>query len=145
MGYRIQQVNDIVSPNIPLGVDIVPKDSGLFKLVYSTNEQAKINLKTLLLTRPGERYHQPEFGCNLLNVLFEPITDFIKDDILTYITDAVSYWLPYISLDVLDVETHLDNPDLQHDIKIAIEFSVSEFDTQQITIFANEDGSIIVG
>jgi hypothetical protein len=43
------------------------------------------------------------------------------------------------------VETYLDNPTLEHNIKIAIEFSVSDFDTQQITIFANEDGTIIVG
>ena len=145
MAYRIQTVNDITSPNVPLGVKLTDKNSGMFQPIYSTNEQAKVNLKTLLLTRPGERYHQPTFGCNLLNALFNPITDFIKDEISDYIQNAVSIWLPYITIDTLDVETFLDQPNLEHNIKISIEFSVSDFDTQKITIFANEDGTVVVG
>jgi phage baseplate assembly protein W len=80
-----------------------------------------------------------------LNVLFNPITEFTPNEISEYIVDAVSKWLPYINLDALNVETYLDNPTLDHSIKISIDFSVSDFDTQQITIFANEDGTIIVG
>jgi phage baseplate assembly protein W len=145
MAYKIQTVNDITSPDIPLGIELTDVQSGTFNSIYSTNKQARVNFKTLLLTRPGERYHQPAFGCNLLNVLFNPITEFTPNEISEYIVDAVSKWLPYINLDALNVETYLDNPTLEHNIKIAIEFSVSDFDTQQITIFANEDGTIIVG
>ena len=145
MAYKIQTVNDITSPDIPLGIELTDVQSGTFNSIYSTNKQARVNFKTLLLTRPGERYHQPAFGCNLLNVLFNPITEFTPNEISEYIVDAVSKWLPYINLDALNVETYLDNPTLEHNIKIAMEFSVSDFDTQQITIFANEDGTIIVG
>jgi phage baseplate assembly protein W len=145
MAYKIQIVNDITSPDIPLGIELTDAQSGTFNSIYSTNKQARVNFKTLLLTRPGERYHQPTFGCNLLNVLFNPITEFTPNEISEYIVDAVSKWLPYINLDALNVETYLDNPTLDHSIKISIDFSVSDFDTQQITIFANEDGTIIVG
>ena len=145
MAYKIQIVNDITSPDIPLGIELTDAQSGTFNSIYSTNKQARVNFKTLLLTRPGERYHQPTFGCNLLNVLFNPITEFTPNEISEYIVDAVSKWLPYINLDALNVETYLDNPTLEHSIKISIDFSVSDFDTQQITIFANEDGTIIVG
>ena len=145
MAYRIQTVNDITSPDVPLGVKMTDKNSGIFRFVYSTNEQTIVNLKTLLLTRPGERYHQPTFGCNLLNIIFEPNISELKPEIGEIITVAINEWLPYISIDAIDIITADDDPSITHDIRIMIEFSVSDFDTQTITIFANEDGTIIVG
>ena len=145
MAYRIQTVNDITSPDVPLGVKMTDKNSGMFQPVYSTNEQTIVNLKTLLLTRPGERYHQPTFGCNLLNIIFEPNISELKPEIGEIITVAINEWLPYISIDAIDIITADDDPSITHDIRIMIEFSVSDFDTQTITIFANEDGTIIVG
>ena len=39
------------------------------------------NIRNLLLTNKGERVGQPEFGCGLLQILFEPMSDSLIDDI----------------------------------------------------------------
>ena len=46
---------------------------GAFAVNYTTIQQAKDNLINLIMTRKGERVHQPEFGCDIWKILFEPI------------------------------------------------------------------------
>ena len=70
MGYKIQpvQTNSAVD-NTALGVEINFNGPGVFVPVYSTDQQALNNLKNLLLTRIGERYDNPAYGTNLLNII----------------------------------------------------------------------------
>lgn len=145
MAYRIQTVNDVTSPDIPLGINLTDKNSGTFESIYFTDKQTLVNLKTLLLTRKGERYHQPTFGSNLLYIIFEPNVSALKEDIIDTITEAVNEWIPYISIETIDVITNEDDPTLEHNIKVTIEFSINNFDEQKITIFVNEDGTLLVG
>jgi len=57
MGYRIQTIDDqIIKPETGLGVDLSFNNSGIFKTLYTTNKQARANIRNLLLTRKGERY-----------------------------------------------------------------------------------------
>ena len=69
MAYQI--IEPLINPVDvrPLGIRL---DVQSFTPLYLTTDQAYENLKTLLLTRKGERYHQPNFGTRLLNILFEP-------------------------------------------------------------------------
>ena len=46
--------------------------NAVFKSVYTTSEQTLARMKTLLLTRKGERYQLPTYGTNLLDILFQP-------------------------------------------------------------------------
>ena len=46
------------------------KNSGLFSLSYSTEEQSASNLKNLLLTKKRERPFQPEFGSDVYTLMF---------------------------------------------------------------------------
>ena len=65
--------NTYVGLSFPLG----HSGGGLFNRSKTLAEQARHNLKNLLLTNLGERAHQPEFGSRLLEVVFE-----FKDDAL---------------------------------------------------------------
>ena len=49
----------------------VSGNPGVFGLSYSTEDQAVSNLKTLILTKKGERFMQPDFGTTLVDSLFE--------------------------------------------------------------------------
>lgn len=93
--------------------------SGLFNRTKTLAEQARHNLKNLLLTNLGERPHQPEFGSRLLEVVFE-----FKDDALIeqVINEAVDQWLPYISIN--SVTTVVDNSNPNR-LNVSIDFSVS--------------------
>jgi hypothetical protein len=94
-----------------------------------------------LLTRKGERYLQPNFGTDLLNLVFEPNVTELKEFITDTITDAVSFWLPYIIITNLEIVTQEDDPNMIHDIKISVTFTVSGTESEKtITIFAGQDG-----
>jgi phage baseplate assembly protein W len=139
MAYRVTE--PIINP-----VDIKPLGIPLssFKEVYLTTDQAFENLKTLLLTRKGERYRQPTFGTDLLNILFQPNTNLIKQAVSDIITTPVSEWLPYITIEQIDVRTNEDDPSLNYNIEIIISFSVDQYSTQTITVAASEEGVIKV-
>jgi phage baseplate assembly protein W len=139
MPYQV--IEPLINP-----ADITPLGLGLssFTPIYLTTDQAFENLKTLLLTKKGERYHQPTFGTRLLYVLFEPNTELIKEQIETIITQPVSIWLPYITIEDIDIVTAEENPDLYYNIQITISFSVAQYSTQTITFGVTDTGLLEV-
>jgi hypothetical protein len=56
------------SPQLPLRYDSV---DGYYKLNKTVGEVAKQNIKMVILTCPGERIMNPDFGVGLRNFLFE--------------------------------------------------------------------------
>ena len=139
MAYQI--IEPLVNP-----ADIKPLGIALqsFTPIYLTTDQAFENLKTLLLTRKGERYQQPEFGTSLLNILFEPNTSLVKQAIDDFITQPVARWLPYINIEDINVVTPEDDPNLDYNIQVTISFSVAQYSTQTITFSAAESGVLEV-
>ena len=94
-----------------------------FAMTKNSLEQSQHNLKNLLLTYPGERVGQPEFGCKLRELVFEHIDEEelpvrIEDEI----KDSVSKWLPYIN--IISVET-LTQDDDKSKIYVKIKYSTS--------------------
>lgn len=146
MAYQVVPVNNIVTVtnNIGLGVAFSTGTHGLFSSIYTTPEQVKQNLKSLLLTRIGERYMQPTFGTNLLNIVFEPNISDLKEDIEDLITVPINYWLPYIDIDTVDIITNEDDPNLIHNLQITIKYSTKNFSGQSITFTTTTSGMISV-
>ena len=94
---------------------------GFFPTSKTLREQVSSNIKNLLLTSKGERVGQPEFGTDVTSILFEPITPDIGDRLESSITDGISQWLPYVTIQNIFVSTPDDQP---NSIFISIEFSV---------------------
>lgn len=147
MGYRVISVDTNVFATgdpVALGISYQSTDR-VFTSVYTTIEQALLNLKTLLLTRIGERYGYPQFGTHLLNVVFQPISDEIKNDIKDIITEPISTFLPYITVDEIDIKTPVDDPNMtEHVVSIRLTFSVGAFDTRAILLEATNTGILTV-
>ena len=72
--------------------------NGYFQVAYNALTQTKTNLTNLILTKKGERVMQPEFGCNLHNILFEQITDDIRANSRGAIEEAVQVWMPFVTI-----------------------------------------------
>jgi len=144
MAYRIQTIEDITTKSeIGLGVDLSFGNPGIFKTLYTSNDQAKANIRNLLLTRKGERYNQINFGTNLLSLVFEPSNDNLKELISAEISAALNFWLPYIVVQNLEILNVDDDPSLQNTIKIQLTYTVDGFSTDTITVIAKEDSSTI--
>jgi phage baseplate assembly protein W len=145
MAYQIiSNLENLVTPQKILGVSFSNENNVTFKPIYTSVDQASVNLKNLLLTRIGERYHQPTFGTNLLNVIFEPNIADLKEDILDLILEPINYWLPYLNIDNVEIITYEDDPTLNYSVTISITFSVNNLDTRTIKFNVSETGNLTV-
>jgi|TARA_R100001509_G_scaffold20912_5_gene10891 phage baseplate assembly protein W len=90
---------------------------GFFYKTKTVLEQSKANLQNLLLTTPGERIFQPEFGSQLKSIVFEQGVD-VPNRIEEAIRSAVDRFLAYINI-INVFTTQQDNQ-----VNVSIEFSV---------------------
>ena len=117
-----------------------------FAMTKNSLQQAHHNLKNLLLTSPGERAMQPEFGSNMRALCFEQIDDNLPTKIEEEVRRAVGVWLPYINIQ--EVNTLTEEQD-QNKIHVEIKFSttLSPQSKEAITIDATTGtgGSSTIG
>lgn len=140
MAFIYENINETNTTNNEIGLGVkLTNLSSVFSTLYTIPEQSKENLKSLLLTRIGERYMLPEFGTNLLNLVFDMNSNTIKEVINDTITSAISVWLPYITIEELDIKTIEDDPSLIHTIEISLTYSVQNFSTDTIKIFVTDN------
>ena len=145
MGYEVIQLNTLnLQTNTALGIDLKFNENGVFTPLYTELQQAYANLKNLLQTVPGDRFYYPSYGCNLLNVIFEPSSVELKEYINTTIQQSISRWLPYITISNLEVKTAEDDPDSPNNIHITLNTELNGIELQSITIFSNENGIVTI-
>ena len=101
-----------LNPNTYIGLSFpLRKDKfNDFAMTKNSLEQARHNLKNLLLTFPGERVGQPEFGSRLRALCFEQQDDELPSQIEEEVRQSVSSWLPYINIQ--EVNTLTEDGDL---------------------------------
>jgi phage baseplate assembly protein W len=127
--------NKAIGVQLPLGGD------PLFKLSYTTEEQAISNLKNLLLTRKGERPFQPLFGSDIYSLLFEQISENINTELENSLRDDIKFWLPYIIVDDIIVDSKEDLNRI--DISLRVRVTENGANTQ-ITIFVTDQGNVSI-
>jgi phage baseplate assembly protein W len=72
-------------------------------------ERVRERILQVLFTSPGERVHQPEFGCGLLNLVFEPADPVVAAAVEFTVGQALVRWLGReILLDGVDVDARGD-------------------------------------
>ena len=124
---------------------------GPYNLITDFESLATQNLKMLVLTNPGERMMDPNFGVGLRKYLFELNIDKTYTDIQTKIIEQVSRYLPYIKIQKVQVsspEAHrsrrskdIVNPDnYPNQIKVSIYFKVVPLNiTSELEIDVNNN------
>ena len=144
MAIELGKVNvtDLTENNykvLGIGINRTSDSNGIFAVNYTTLSQAKDNLINLIMTRKGERTMNPNFGCDVWNLLFEQIDDAsLNIKIENSIMDAVKTWLPYIKVEqiIFDYDDKdIDANTISLDIKFSLASNTSL--TGQITIDIN--------
>jgi phage baseplate assembly protein W len=108
-------------------------NGGYFNQAFSSFDQAKSNLKNLLLTNKGERIMQPNFGTGLQALLFEQLDAEFESKLEETITKNVNYWLPYINIHQIDIEMTDEMKD-RNIANMSIQFTVgNQINTEEIT------------
>ena len=101
----IQDRDDDVFIGINLPFKKSEGSEGYFLSTTTTIEAVKNNVKLLLSTDKGERIFQPNLGVGLRRFLFEPITGETTLAIQNEIVDTFNFWLPFVSIKDIKVET----------------------------------------
>lgn len=87
---------------------------GFFEMNQTTVDAVREDIKVLLLTKKGERVVNSSIGTNipiLAGQLFEPVKrEELEFKIKNEIKDALANWMPYVSLESLQVFTEVDKP-----------------------------------
>jgi phage baseplate assembly protein W len=89
-------------------------------------------IQGILLTRKGERPFQPELGCDVQNMLFEPLDYASAGTIKQEIRETIGRYEPRVTVEKLTCEPDFDNNgynvEMQYtivgrdDIPVAVEF-----------------------
>jgi phage baseplate assembly protein W len=99
--------------------------NGSFETNATTIQAVADDLKMLIITNHGERVAQYTYGANLRSVLFEPNDPSIKQKVSDLIFAAVQEWMPFVSINQLDVILPSEDLSLNvNSIKVKIYFSV---------------------
>ena len=82
-----------------------------FNLLQSYEEVATQNLKMLVLTVPGERMMDPDFGVGARRFLFEQMTEDTFQSFKSRLLQQQQKYLPYLLIKDVTFVSSLNNPD----------------------------------
>ena len=122
---------------------------GFFEMNNTTRDAIREDIKILLLTKKGERVVKSSIGTNipiLAGQLFEPA---IKEDLEPQITlevkSALERWMPYVTLESLQVFTAADVPRgvalQQTQILVVMEYIVNNSEAMRDSIQLTVNGA----
>lgn len=103
IGYRIDPLD--LDTRKAIGVKVPFTKKGVFQFNYTTKDQIKSNLINLLLTSPGERYHEPLYGVGIRDILFDQNIETNQriQNLKSRIDQNIAFHLPQIELTNLKV------------------------------------------
>ncbi len=87
------------------------KENG-FALLQSYEEVATQNLKMLVLTTPGEKMMDPDFGVGVRRFLFEQMTEDTFQSFKSRLLQQQQKYLPYLSIQDVKFTSSLNNQDI---------------------------------
>jgi phage baseplate assembly protein W len=94
--------------------------NAVFDPNYETRNAIKVNLINFLLTNPGERPDNPEFGGGLREFIFTQIQsdnlEFLREDV----QNKISNNFPNVSIENLNVLSNSDNNEITVEISYSI-------------------------
>lgn len=105
-----------------------------FNQAFTSYQQVKSNIKNLLLTKKLERIMNPGFGSGLQELLFEQNDEVLISDIEEAINDAVEKWLPYVSIEDVNVRATNQQKD-RNEIYVSITFRMRNSPTLESVSF----------
>ena len=108
---------------VAIGVTLPFNGSAVFNQSFTTKEQVKSNLINLILTSPGERIMNPDFGIGIRDLIFEQVVD--AESLKGQIIDSAARYVPEI--EILDLTTRRvsdsTNPEI-YQLRIAITYAL---------------------
>ena len=94
-----------LAPKLPL----TPKRADGYQTLKTVKDVVRQNLKNLVLTSPGERIMDLDFGVGVRNYLFEFDTVMVREDIRNRVKEQVEKYLPFVELTSVFITSPTDS------------------------------------
>ena len=107
---------------IGLELPLTHTQEGYFKRTKTALEQAKSNIRNLLLTNKGERLGNPTFGTNLLSLVFTQENTDLEARVEEEIRASMSEFLPNIN--IVNIQTDFSDENMSTAI-VNLRFSLN--------------------
>jgi uncharacterized protein len=82
-------------------------DDGPYLTIKEMEDLATQHLKMIVLTSPGERVMDPDFGVGIRNYLFEQETPLLTNEVRSNIKKQVDRYSPFIK--IIKINTSIDS------------------------------------
>src|SRR6476660_7562664 len=89
--------------------------------LLTDEDDIQSSLEILLSTRQGERVMRQDYGCNLDEMVFEPLTTTFKTYIKDLISTAILYYEPRIQVNKIELD---DTGEMEGKILISVDYTV---------------------
>jgi hypothetical protein len=107
------------------------KISSKVEMTYG-REDIERSLEILLSTRPGERVMQPDYGCNLDRLLFEPLDASLKSYMEDVVKTAILYHEPRITVDKVEI---LEVSDFSGEVRLVVDYMIRTTNSRYNFVF----------
>lgn len=117
----LQTFNDYaIGITLPLQIGDVA-----FNQSFTTLEQVRTNIKSLLLTKRGERVMQPNLGSGLDELVFDMNDENLATDLEDTIVSTLEQWLPYVTVEEINIEQTDELKDTNR-VNISLTFRIGD-------------------
>ena len=140
MAYIVRNVDILdLKPSTGVGIALPFNGPTGINTTFTTKDAIKSNLLNFILTGKRERIMNPNFGSGVRDLLFEPITENITDQIENLIYGGVETFFPQVQINTLTVELDPNN------FRVTINLNYSVINTKiedELQINFNTNGGV---
>jgi hypothetical protein len=117
-----------LTPKIPLALS---SEDGTYKLLKTYKNLIKQNFTNLVMTAPGERMMDPDFGVGIRNFLFRNDGSPLYSDISSKIEEQVEKYMPFLDIiDISFISPEMGGPTMDNNfLSLSIEYVIGPLDT----------------
>ncbi len=103
--------------SIGVTLPLLKDSSDGFQMNKTLRETVKQNLKMIIMTNPGERIMDPEFGVGVQSYLFYNFSEDIQSKLYSKITEQVALYMPSVQItNIMFTETDSDTNTLSFQV-----------------------------
>ena len=119
-----------ISVQLPLQIDA--QDGYLMN--KTMHQAVRQNLKMLILTSPGERVMDPNFGVGLRRFLFEMANEYVYEDIRAAIQRQIEVYMPFVKIKNIAIKAPQEGLFESSGVPIAVQllYQIDGLSTQDI-------------
>jgi phage baseplate assembly protein W len=118
--------------SLAIRLPLVRENGDGFRTIKSFRSLIKQNFKMLLLTNPGERVMEPDYGVGIKKFLFENFDESTFSRVETNILEQVNIYMPVVSIQEITFQEIESSP---NGLQIKIAYSIPDIAVQDLLEF----------